>query len=368
MQVHNQTRFVHQMTMGMDVAGREFVSLVIKGSFAFPDQPGAAPGLLDPQRPLVMADEATGAPGFSATLWETDFAFRKARCDVVAQGAAHAPGGRPAERVRVGLRVGQWVKQFDVVGPRQWRVLGPAITATRPHPFTRQPFSYDTAFGGPDRARPDDPAPPVFADNPVGLGFATLSPGAQIDGLALPNTEAVDDPVTSPFGAHRPMALGPIGRAWPARARHAGTYDDHWKDNVFPFLPADFDERYYQMAPEDQQIDPPAPMTPVVVVGLTPAGREEFRLPETRLPVTLLRGRDIAHEAVLLPDTLIFDTEARVFMLVWRTWAPIRRTLAEWTEAWIGPPTPAMLRARAEGRDYLRAVATEEDAPEEPLP
>ncbi|HEX9859480.1 MAG TPA: DUF2169 domain-containing protein, partial [Paracoccaceae bacterium] len=105
--------------MGMDKAGREYLSFVVKGTFDFPEDAASLPRPSATQRPLVMADEPTGAPGFSATLWESDFAFRKARCDVVLQGAAHAPGGRPAERVRVGLRVGNWAKQFDVVGQRE---------------------------------------------------------------------------------------------------------------------------------------------------------------------------------------------------------------------------------------------------------
>ena len=352
MLIRTSTRYLSQFTMGMDGTGREFLSLVIKATFDFP-APGEVAKRARIQRPLIMADEYGGAPGLSAPLWETDFAFRKARCDVVAQGAAHAPGGQPAERVRVGLRVGTWVKQFDVVGPRQWRTLGPSITATKPFPFTRLAFGYDTAFGGPDRSRADEKSPPVFADNPHGLGFATVSAGSRIDGLDLPLTEASDDPVTSPFGAHAPMALGPIARVLPQRVRYAGTYDDNWKDNIFPFLPPDFDERYYQCAPQDQQIAPPAPGTPVVIVGMTPQGREEFRLPDTALPVTIFRRREVALDTTLRPDTLAFDCEARQFTLTWRCDVPIRRLITEFTEAWVGPPSRGLARARAAGKSYL---------------
>lgn len=357
MRILNQTRYQTQFTMARDTPGREYLLLVVKATFDFP-APGQVPQVAAVQCPLVMADEYTGTPGLSAPLWETDFAFRKTRCDVVLQGAAHAPGGQPAERVRVGLRVGDWVKQFDVVGQRQWRMLGPAATATRPYPFTRQPFSYDTAFGGPDRSQPDDPAPPVYAANPIGIGWAAVRREGRITGLPLPNTEVPGEEVASPFGSYRPMALGPIGRAWPQRARFAGTYDEHWQNEVFPFLPEDFDERYYQMAPEDQQIAFPTPETPVVLVGLTPAGREEFRLPQTRLPIRVYRRREIVIDATALPDTLLFDTEARQFMLVWRVWTPIHRIITEFSEAWVGTPTEAMLRAEREGRTYIRAVAT----------
>ncbi len=365
MQVLDQTRFPHQMGMGMDVAGRSFMTLTIKASYAFPDHESDLPQPLAEQRPLVMADEYTGTPGFSAPLWESDFAFRKPFCDVVVNAAAHAPGGRrPVERLRVGIAVGNWSKQFDVVGQREWRTLGPAITATRPYPFTRMPFSYDTAFGGPDRSRPPGPDVPVYAANPVGVGFATARGGTPA-GLVLPNTEAVGEEVKSPYGTYRPMALGPYGRGWPLRLPFGGTYDQKWVDEIAPFLPPDFDERYYQMAPPDQQIARLAPFTPVVLVHLTPRGREAFRLPDTRLPIRIWRGSDVCHEGQSLPDTLLIDAEARIFMLVWRVSVPIRRTIAEFSRAWVGPPTEAMLRAEREGRGYLRipAVLGEETPP-----
>jgi hypothetical protein len=152
------------------------------------------------------------------------------------------------------------------------------------------------------------------------------------------------------------MSLGPLPRNVPARSRFAGTYDQAWINDVFPFLPADFDERYFQSAPADQWIDPPPSGTPVVLVGLTPSGRESFRLPATDLPVRLFRGRETALDTRVRADTLLFDCDARQVSLVWRVEIPIRRAFIEVSEAWIGPPTEAMLRARAERRRYIRAV------------
>ena len=358
MEIHNQTRTLSEFTMGMDKAGREHLSLVVKGTYAFPDDERDEPRPSPEPRPLVMADEFTGEPGHSATLWESDFAFRKPACDVVLQGAARAPGGRPAERVRVGLKVGRWSKVLDVVGAREWRVVGPAVMATRPLPFARQPFGYDTAFGGVDRLDPEVEHPAAYMPNPVGTGWAQLRNQSRLSGLALPNTQAVGEEVTSPYGRYRPMALGPYGRGWPGRIEYGGTYDQHWQDHVFPFLPADFDDRYFQMAPPDQQIPYPQPGAEVVLVNLTPRGREAFRLPDCRLPITVFRRRETAFERTVLPDTLIFDTEARAFCLVWRIDTPIRRIITEFTHAWIGAPTEAMLRARREGRRYVRAVGT----------
>ncbi|HRO10399.1 DUF2169 domain-containing protein [Amaricoccus sp.] len=366
MQIYNQTGFPHEFTMAMDKEGREYLLLVVKGTYDFPDEIGGPVRPSDTQVPLVMADEYTGAPGFSAPLWETDFAHRKPRCDIVLNGAAYAPGGRPATRVRVGVKLGAWSKVLDVLGHREWRARGPLFAATSPEPFLRRPISYDVAWGGTDRLDPDDPLPGAYLRNPVGTGWSQPRHQRLIPGLALPSTQAVGEEISTPFGDYTPMSFGPMGRGWPGRIEHGGTYDRNWIDNIFPFLPPDFDDRYYQMSPPDQQTTPPRGGEEVVLANLTPRGKENFRLPATSLPVTLFKGRAIALEATLLPDTILFDPENRRLCLVWRVSCRIQRTILDFTEAWVGSPTEAMLRARREGRAYLRAagipVPEDEDA------
>jgi hypothetical protein len=359
MQTWNQTGFPTEFTMGMDKAGHEYVVVVVKGTFDFPETPGGPVRKSSEQVPLVMADTHTGKPGFSATLWETDFAFRKPRCDVIANGCAYAPGGRHAERVRVGIKLGEWSKAFDVVGDREWRARGPLFSATAPLPFLRQPFSYDTAWGGRDRLDPGDNLPASYHLNPVGTGWARPKNQHLIPGLKLPNTQAIGEEIRSPFGDYRPMSFGPMGRGWPGRIEFGGTYDQNWVDNIFPFLPSDFDERYFQMAPPDQQISFPKGGEEVVLVNLTPAGRESFRLPSTSLPMSLFKGTEKAFERAILPDTVLFDLEHRRLSLVWRVSQRIHRTILDFSECWVGPPTESMLRARASGRRYIRADVAE---------
>lgn len=354
MKVYNRHGYLHQHTMGMDVAGREYFSLVIKGTWAFPDTPGAPMRKLPEteQTPLVMADQHTGDPGFSATLWETDFAFRKPACDVVVQGAAYAPNGQKAERVQVGIRIGDWHKTLMVVGHREWRVVGPAVMATDPYPFSRQPFSYDVAFGGTDTLDPDVDNPHAYAANPVGRGYATPRNQDRLSGAPLPLTEEPGVEITSPYEDYRPMALGPISRARSDRLKWAGTYDQKWQDEVFPFLPRDFDERYYQQVGEDQQIASPMTGTPVTTLNLTPKGREQFQLPQTDLPVRLFREWEEAYSGIVRPDTLLFDTEARRMSMVWRVAVPMKRIVTEITEAWIGVPARGLERAKQLGKAY----------------
>ncbi|TPL03035.1 MULTISPECIES: DUF2169 domain-containing protein [unclassified Mesorhizobium] len=354
MQIWNQIGYPHQFTMGMDKAGHEWLVVVVKGTFDFPTMPGGLVQKSAKQVPLVMADTHTGVPGYSATLWETDFAFRKPRCDVIANGFAYAPGGRPAERVPVGIKIGNWSKLFEVVGHREWRAIGPVFTSTTPQPFLKLPISYDVAWGGVDGLDSEDKLPASYKYNPVGTGWSRTKNQRLVPGLRLPSTQAIGEEIRSPFGDYRPMSFGPIGRGWPGRIEYGGTYDQNWADNVFPFLPQDFDERYFQMAPPDQQIDAPRGSEEVQLVNLTPAGRESFRFPKTALPIALFKGGQEAFQGDLLPDTVLFDPQNRRFSLVWRLQQRIQRTILEFTECWVGPPTRGMLRARLTGKRYIR--------------
>ena len=112
MELLNATRMVAGYTMGLQPDGRELLVVVVKGTFAIPRDGGEAK-LAGKQVPLVEADVFTGEPGFSAPLYESDYAPRKPRCDVLLNGSAYVPGGRPTERVTVALKVGSWSKSFD---------------------------------------------------------------------------------------------------------------------------------------------------------------------------------------------------------------------------------------------------------------
>src|SRR5262249_17185906 len=113
MELINATRMVAGYTLGRNPDGRDLLVIIIKGTFRIRDEAGGGLALDEEQVPLVMSDEFHGEPGLSAPKYEIDFAPRKPYCDVLLNGAAYAPGGRPTERVTVGLQVGPWSKTFD---------------------------------------------------------------------------------------------------------------------------------------------------------------------------------------------------------------------------------------------------------------
>ena len=89
-------------------------------------------------------------------------------------------------------------------------------------------------------------------------------------------------------------------------------------------------------------------------MNLTPEGRVSFRLPPTGLPIALFKYSRKSYDALVRPDTILFDLEKRRFSLVWRVSQRIQKTILDFTQCWVGPPTPGMLRARAMGKSYIR--------------
>jgi hypothetical protein len=345
MEFVNETGVDAGWTLGFEPEGRELLVVAIKATYTIP-RDGAEPTLTDEQVPLVTADVFNGEPGFSATLYEADYAHRKPACDVLLNGSAYPPDGRPVEEVIVTLRVGDMSKSIRVVGDRIWRVSLLTIAPTRPEPFTRLPISYDRAFGGVD-VDPDDPERrETYLKNPVGVGFYPLSRGNALRDKPLPNTEQPDQSVRWVKGKYEPMAFGPLSRNVAARVAFAGTYDRRWRERRVPLFPEDFDYRYFQAAPPDQQISHPKGGEEVVLQNLTPEGVTRFRLPVRRMPVLFSphHAPDQLVEAVI--DTVVIEPDLGRFTLTWRVSYPLRRNAFELRQVIAGEMPAGWYRAR----------------------
>lgn len=361
MELINATRMVAGYNMGLEPSGRELLVVVIKGTFVLPKN-GEAFRLHDEQQPLIMADTFTGEPGFSAPVYEIDFAPRKPACDVLLVGHARAPEGRQVTRMRVGLRVGTKEKTFDVVGDRVWQAGLAGIRASAPQPFTTMPISYDVAFGGADRNSEDEAEHDAYLPNPVGRGWHKHLKNAWVDGKPLPNTEEIGKAVGFPSDKHKPKALGPLGRGWPQRARYAGTYDQQWLDDVFPFLPKDFDERFYQAAPEDQQVPLTQGPMEVELSGFTADGERRFLLPHFEAPLHVFRkkcGRREDYKAKL--DTVVFEPDAERFTITWRFARSLALSMHEVAQVLVGKKGKEWWQERSQGAFPTPVVAAPGD-------
>lgn len=356
MRLLNATRMPASYTMGMKPSGAELLVVVVKGTFDFPHA-GAIPKLSAEQAPLVDADTFTGEPGFSATHHECDYAANKPHCDVLLTGSAYAPHGEPAKRVRVSLEAGSVAKSFEVVGDRVWVPSLMGVVGSSPRPFTTMPITYDRAFGGRDATHPDESRHRSYLPNHIGRGFALTTSFRVLEGLPLPNTEESGRPVLEPGGTYQPMSFGPLSRSVPARLKFAGTYDQNWIDNIFPFLPPDFDERYYQAAPADQQMPYPCGGEEVTLINLTPEGRTSFHLPGLAMPIVFYprHGDNVELNAVV--DTLVLEPDLRRFTLTWRASLPLRKNMFEITEVLVGRMPTGWYRARELGKTYYPSLS-----------
>jgi hypothetical protein len=335
----NATRMVAGYTVATDVDGREHLVIVVKGTFHIPSVAGSGVRLGDVQEPLLTSDVFFGEPGLSAPRWEAEYVLRKPRCDVLLNGTAHAPRGRPAERVLVGMRVGSLSKSFAVVGDRHW-IGGPSPRASKAVPFVTMPLEYGRAFGGVALNR-DDPAEHfAYLPNPVGRGYHKQLAGRFFEGEPLPNLEEKSVPVTDPGGDYRPMSFGPVGRSWMPRVQFGGTYDQKWQEEVFPFLPADFDDQYFQCAPADQQIPKPAEDLRCTLINLTAEGRREFLLPRFEAPIHVFPRSGGREDLLGLLDTVCIDPDIDRATLVWRVARPLRRNIFEIEQVLVGRKGP----------------------------
>ena len=362
MELINVSRLAAGYSMATDPSGRQWIVLVAKATFDVPIEPGMAPSLLDEQVPLCMGDEYTGEPASSPLHYENDFALRKPRCDILLNGSCYAPKGRLATRLPVGIRVGKVAKAFAVVGHRRWKggVLG--FRPSYIEPFSVMPISYANAYGGIDRPDPDESTHSWYASNPVGVGFRPRTPKEQLVDEPLPNTEELDRPIDRRDGDYVPMALGPLGRSWKQRLHWAGTYDAAWKRTQYPFLPLDFNERYFQSAPDDQQCEYLTGDETVKLLNLTPEGSCEFRIPRLSEPfdVHYRNGQDKRLHGVI--DTLLLEPDLRRFTMTLRASFEIRRSVQEVRSIEFGRVIPQAVPADDAAPVYAakrRATPTE---------
>jgi hypothetical protein len=356
MQLLNATKMQAGYTLGVDSSGRESIVVAIKGTFILP-QYNEKPELAETQLPLIMADTFTGEAGFSAPVLEVDYAPIKPFCDVILLGGAYAPEDKPTNNVQVGLKLAGMAKTFRVLGERYWEASGVNISPSYPQLFNYMPISYDNAFGGLDNFLQDPKKHQAYMKNPIGKGYHVHTEKQLVDGTAMPNTEEIHQAIRYPSKNYQPMSFSPIGRHWESRSCYAGTYDDAWLEDQFPFLPKDFDNRYFQSAPIDQQIPYPTGGEEVMLINLSPNGRIQFKLPNIDMPVVFFRKKGKKHRCKAVIDTIILEPNKRIFSMTWRASLPLRKSIFEIPQILVGTMTKGWWRARELGKTWYPSLA-----------
>jgi hypothetical protein len=309
-QVDNRTSFAAERSWVRDRNGAEIWLVAVKCTFDVKADGSTEPSAEQP--PVLRVAEHHGDPGKSSLKYDADLVPTKTATDIVVVGHAYAPQGLAVPELDVELRVGGVQKVLRVFGDRTWGAFGPSS----PTPFAKMPLVYERAFGGID-TRSKNPERDWDWRNPVGTGFAVSR-----DNLAqmpLPNIEYPNELISSWKDRPRPAGFGPIASHWQPRVGFAGTYDDTWMKERQPLLPRDFDDRYFQSVPPDQQ----APGflrggEPVVLRHLTPDGNMRFFLPKVFLgfDTRFYDGSSEGHRERKL-HTVIIEPDQRRVSLVW---------------------------------------------------
>lgn len=356
MEILNNTGMLVGYTMGMEPSGRECLVVAVKGTFSIPESSREKPQLMTSQVPLVEADTFHGAPGFSAPRFEVDYAPIKHHCDITLVGSAYAPGGKPAAQVQAGFKVGNVSKVLNVLGERNWVYSANGYVPSKPVPFVKKEISYDIAFGGVDRFHQDESRHDPYMLNPVGIGYHKVISDKLVEHTPAPCTEECDRPVRSPDGNYTPMAFGPIGRGWQSRFQYGGTYNEKWLEDTFPFLPADFDELYYQSAPRDQQTTYLQGGEEVRLLNVTEDGKRTFNIPKIDMPVVFFKKSSEQEKTIAVLDTVVLDPDNERFTLTWRTSIKLQNNAFEIPEALVGKASRAWWRARTLGKTYYPGI------------
>lgn len=310
----NRTPFEVERNWAVDKDGRRSWLVAVKATFDILED-GSTEVAAEQELPL-LAPVFRGADGESSILYPEDLTPPKPAVDLVVNATAHAPGGQASE-MEVACRVGDLEKRLVVVGDRVWEQgLVYGVNPSGPEPFETMPIIWERAYGGWDRSDEDSAKHRMEERNPVGVGFARNT-----DALVGGPVANIEDPKKRISGGGTrptPAGFGAVPPYWRPRLDHAGTYDQDWMDNRRPFLPDDFDERFHQVAPVDQQLPGLRGGEPVELEGMSPEGPLAFTLPKLRFTFETFFGREsVEHRARL--HTVVIEPDMPRLMMVWLT-------------------------------------------------
>lgn len=313
LQVENRTPFVPAMFLFPDREGVDTVYAVLQATFAL----GAAgPRVAEVQRPVALTDAYWGDSGKSSVRYAGEAHLGKPATDVVIVGAGHAPGGRPAPYFGVSATVGARTKVLHVFGDRVWRSGALGVAPSPAAPVTSVPLRWERAYGGREELGNGKAA--SEPRNPVGCGFVAKRPVRDLVGAPVPSVEDPAHPLRSAGDRVPPAGFGFLAPWWQPRAGFAGTYDEAWQRHRAPYLPDDFDPRFFQAAPPDQvHAGWLLGGEPVELVNLSPGGTLRFALPTCTLEAEVHVAGAVERPPLRL-ETVVLEPDEGRFSLAWR--------------------------------------------------
>jgi hypothetical protein len=295
--------------------GHQYNVLVTKCTFALiPGKP--LKPLLD-QPPIVMNDVNEGDADWATLRYPSDLIPFKSKVDVLVVGSAVPENGQAREVWLANIAIGDWQKTLKLCGPRDWvkSSLG-GWTLDKPRATTGVPLLYELAYGGTVGAFHEPTN--YYEWNPLGRGYIANDERlhSQIR-LPAPQIEFLDSPVSSPNRETKVAGFAPVQDYFESRAILSGTWDKEWEQKVAPNIPHDMNLRFWNVAPEDQQLEKLNGDEVISLVGLLPEGKVEFALPAYRPRAILYDADENTDTRELVLDTVHIDLDSRRVTLRW---------------------------------------------------
>jgi hypothetical protein len=192
--------------------------------------------------------------------------------------------------------------------------------------------------------------------NLVGVGFHLNGDKRTVVGTALPNIEKTEDRMQNWSDKPEPIGFGPVGRGWQPRISFAGTYNQQWMDETLPFVPEDFDDRYFQSAPLDQQLRDLSAGAMFRCQNMSEGSQFIARLPLLHVPVRFL-FEDRIESMTVSPDTLILEPSFKRVILLGRTSVRLPRKFTVLREIQVGQRNRSLFYAKPCYKNLAEAVS-----------
>lgn len=330
LQIHNNSPFRVELDVFPDPTGVDTAYVSVKATFCVDGQVKVN----DEQQPIYCADVYRGEPGRSSIRYPGDRHPCKPATDVLLIGSACSKGGAPVTELLVTLAVAELRRSIRVVGDRFWRHNGVLARVTAPEPFVSMPLVYERAFGG--VVERGDGRIRFEPRNPVGCGFAGGRSDAEMKGSPLPNLEEPDAPYLAVRDRSAPTCFAAVSPDWLPRRTYAGTYDERWQNYRAPYLPDDFDPRFFQAAPVGLVASSYLRGGELVEVSnASPAGLLRFSLPMCRFSVAVfIRGVSTVLQPNL--ETIVLEPDVGRLCMLWRASIACDKRVLDVSQAIVG--------------------------------
>lgn len=249
-----------------------------------------------------------GEEGFSALKHDSEFQCYKKNTDVIVYGKARSKGKRPIKVHQCRLLVdGHIDKTLFVYGSRHWIEHAGTVTASVSSPFIESDIDYTHALGGDERNR---------------LGGGAANTKKDLLAQCVPCVFYPKENWNANNKNMRVAGFGALPPFFMERLKWAGTFDADWEKERRPLFPEDFDRRFYQNVPEDQQCKGIlSGGERIILSGFSHDEPLSFRIPKTRVMAEIKKGEEKSQEDMRI-HTVFIDTESGIISITYSALFP----------------------------------------------